>query len=219
MKRKKESFAILGCGRFGFNLAVTLSEFGHEVLAVDRNEEIINELGNYVTYAICADIGMEGALNSIGLSNVDCAVIGMSSDFEASIMATAICREKKIPQIIVKSKDERHSTILRQIGATRIVQPEKDMGIRLGHSLSKQSIYEYIELSDEYSIVELKVPDSWLGKSLAELNVRANYDVNIIGIINGSYSNINPSPTDSFRERDHIFILGTAESIMRIEQL
>ncbi len=213
------SFAVIGCGRFGGNLALTLSQLGNEVLVVDKDENKVNDLAEFVTYAVQADVGQEGALDEIGLRNVDTAVIATSSNFEASIMATAICKEKGIKNIIAKAKSEQHAKILEQVGANRTILPERDMGIRLGHSLSRSSIYDYIELDTDHSIVELVVPDAWIGKSLESLDVRKNYDVSIIGILNTNYSNINPSPDDVFREHDRLLILGTSDKVLEIEQL
>lgn len=217
--KKKNSFAVIGCGRFGGNLAKTLAQLGSEVLVVDKDENTVNELAEYVTYAVQADVGHEGALDEIGLHNVDTAVIATSSNFEASVMATAICKEKGITSIIAKAKSEKHARILEQVGADRTILPEKDMGIRLGHSLSSSAIFDYIELDTDYSIVELIVPKEWVGKSLQELDIRQKYQVNVIGILNKDYSNINPSPSDVFIESDRLLILGSAEKLLEIEGL
>ncbi|MDY3051868.1 MAG: TrkA family potassium uptake protein [Ndongobacter sp.] len=218
MLKLPKTFAVIGCGRFGANVARTLAELGNDVLAVDASQEIVNDLSPHVTYAICADVGVEGALDSIGLSNVDCAIIGLSSDFEAAVMATALCREQKVPMIIAKARSELHGRILQRVGASKIILPERDIGIKLAHSLSSQSVYEYFELSEEHSLVESAVPKAWLGKTLGELNVRKHYGVSIIGILNEGYSNINPSPADKFREGDRILVLGSHAELMKLEE-
>lgn len=216
---KKLSFAVIGCGRFGGNLAITLAELGHDVLAVDSEEEKVNHLAEYVAFAVHADVGLEGALDQIGLSNVDIAVIAISSDFEASIMATSICRDKGIKEIIAKAKSEHHAKILKQIGATKTVLPEKDMGIRLAHSLSRRSIYEYIELSSDYSIVEMEVPDQWIGRTINQIDLRANFGASVIGVVNQNVTNINPEPGYCFQEEDRMLVLGTQDHILEIEGL
>lgn len=217
MVKKKSVFAVIGCGRFGYHLALTLSELGNDVLAVDSDEEVVNSLAPYVTYAYCANAGEEGALDSIGLSNVDCAVIGFSSNFEASIMATVTCREKNVPAIVAKARSEMHGRILMRVGATKIVIPEKDIGIKLAHSLSKNSVYEYINLSPDYSLIEIDVPESWVGKTIIELDIRAKFGISIIGIKHGDSMNINPTAEDVFHAGDHLLVLGLIEDIQNVE--
>lgn len=214
-----KTFAVLGCGRFGLNLALTLAEQGAEVLVVDKDEEKINMITEYVTYAVQADVSHEGALDGIGLSNVDVAIVALSSNFEASILATSICNDKGIETIISKAKNERHERILNQIGATKVVLPEKEMGIRLGQSLVERSIHDIIELSDEYSIAEVEVPMEWVGKSLGQIDIRARYNISVIGIIGVGDKNINPNSEDKMREGDRLLVLGCDECIEKIEAM
>lgn len=219
MDKKKKSYAVIGCGRFGSSLALALSDYGQEVLCVDRNKEKVDELAQYVTYAVQADVGEEGSLEGIGLNNVDCAIIGVSRDFEAAVLAVATCKEMKIANIIAKAPSRRYGDILRKIGANQIIQPEEEMGRRVAADLINKNLINYINLSPDYSIEEIKVPDVWIGKSLNDLDVRKKYHVNIIAINNTDFVTINPQPSDSFREGDHLFILGRDEDIDVVEQL
>lgn len=216
MNLEKKSIAVIGCGRFGANLALMLTELGHEVLAIDRDREVVNRLGEQVTFAVCVDVVQEAAFDELGLRNMDCAVIGMSSNFEASIMATAICKEKGVPTIIAKARNERHTRILKQVGADRVVLPEQDMGVKLAYQISNRSFYEYIELSSDYAAIEISVPDAWVGKTLEELDLRAQHDVNIIGIMHEGAVNINPEPKDHFEEGDHVLLLGPEAKIREL---
>lgn len=218
MKTKK-SFAIIGCGRFGSNLAIALTNFGQEVMILDKDEAVVNDLAPFVDYAICADVDQETSLENIGLNTFDYAIVAMSSNFEATVLATAICKEANIPHIIVKAKSERQAMILRQVGATKIVQPEKETGIRLANALSNSNIYEQIELSEDYSIVELEVPSKWAGSTLVEVDVRKNYGVNVIAILSTDQLNINPRPEDVFQKGDHVYLLGEQENILEVESL
>lgn len=219
MSKEKRSFAIIGCGRFGMNLALSLSEMGYEVLVVDNSQDKINEIAEYVTYAVRADVSQEDALKELGIGNIDCVIVSLSSNFEASVMATSICKELGVDKIVAKAKNDHHGKILKQVGATKIVIPEKDMGIRLAHFLGKPSMYEYIELSGDYSIAEMEVPESWIGKTVEKLNIRAVYNVSVVGILNDDYHNINPAAKDSFRAGDKLLILGTTENLDNIEKL
>lgn len=211
MKNNYKSYAVLGCGRFGSSVAMTLSDLGQEVLLVDKDQEIVNDMAQFVTYAVCADVSKEESLDGIGLHNVDCAIIAMSSNFEASIMATSICREKEIPTIIAKAKSTLHRRILHRVGADKVILPEKEIGERLAHSLANPSFYEHVTMSEEYSMEDFPVPEKWLGKSAADLNIRSVNKISIVGIRNGKNFDINPNPKTSFKEGDIIYALGRDE--------
>ena len=219
MGRKKRSFAIIGAGRFGSAVATSLVNMDQQVLVVDRNADKVDALAPIVTYAVRADVSVDGGLDGIGLHSCDVAIIAISGNFEASVLATSICKEKKIPQIICKAQNERHSRILRSVGATSVILPERDMGIRVANKLVNNKLFEFIELSKDYYIAEINVPKTWIGKSLAELDIRKNYGVSIIGINNADFVSINPTPEDAFRSGDHIFVLGTNEAIEVIRMI
>lgn len=215
----KKEFVVIGCGLFGYNIAMTLADLGYDVIAVDKDQDTVNELADYVTYAVCADAAQDRVLEELGVSNVDIAIIGIGTDFEASIMATLACKNLGVPKIIAKAKSESHANILKKIGATEVVIPERDMGLKVAHSLASRNVVEFIELSDDYSMIELVVPIAWVGKSIVDLNVRAEYGVNIVGVTRGEEVNINPSPLDPFQAGDRIIVLGSNEDIAELEHL
>lgn len=219
MPKTKKSYAIIGCGRFGSSLAYALSELDQEVLLVDEHEEKVNEMSEYVTYSVCADVSKEGALDNIGLHNVDCAIVAMSSNFEASIMATTICKEKEIATIIAKAKSTLHARILHRVGADKVILPEKEIGTRLAHSLANPSFFEHINMSDEFSMEDFPVPDSWIGKSAYSLKIRSNYKFSIVGIRNAKGFNINPDPAVPFQEGDIIYALGRSDDFKELHNI
>ncbi|HNZ63006.1 MAG TPA: TrkA family potassium uptake protein [Bacillota bacterium] len=217
--RKIKDVAVIGCGRFGFQVAITLAEMGVDVIAIDEHEEIINKLSNDVTYAVCADVTQESVLAELGIGNCDAAVIGIGEQSEASIMATLACKELGIPIIIVKAKNESVAKVLRKIGATQIIIPERDEGTKLAHSLVSNNMSEIIELSTSHSIMGVTCPSDWVGKSLKELEVRPKYGVTIIGIIREGQSMISPHADNKFQEGDHLFALGDHKALAALNKM
>src|SRR4030042_882751 len=170
-------FAVIGLGRFGASVAKTLAEKGYQVLAIDVNEHTVQDIVDEVTQAVCLDATDEKALRAVGIENVDVAIVGMGSNLEASILITLSLKEIGVREIVCKAVNEDHKKVLEKIGATKVIQPEKEMGVRLANSLVSSSVVEHIELSNESSIVELISPKDFIGKSLREIDVRAKFRV------------------------------------------
>ncbi|WP_294795829.1 TrkA family potassium uptake protein [uncultured Fenollaria sp.] len=213
-----KSFVIIGLGRFGMALSKELSRIGHEVLAIDYDPALISEVADYVTHAVEADAKNEMALKEIGLSNFDVAVISIGSDLEASIIATLTCKELGIKTIIAKATSESHGKVLSKIGANKIIFPERDMGTRLAHNLTFKNIIDYIELSSDYSIAEVKILKSWVGKSLLDLKLRNIYGVNVIAIKNDDKIDVSPKPDKGLEQGDVLVLLGQVDDISALEK-
>lgn len=216
--KKIKDVAVIGCGRFGYQVAITLTHMGVDVIAIDQQEEIINKLSNDVTYAVCADVTQENVLAEIGIGNCDAAVIGIGDRSEAAIMATLACKELGIPLIIAKAKNESVAKVLRKIGATQVVIPERDQGTKLALSLVSNNMSEIIELSTSHSILDAKCPRSWVGKSLKALEIRPKYGVTIIGIVRDGQHMISPHADEIFKEGDHVFALGENKALTRLSK-
>ncbi|NMB28851.1 MAG: TrkA family potassium uptake protein [Clostridiaceae bacterium] len=216
--KKIKDVAVIGCGRFGYQVAMTLTQVGVDVIAIDEQEEIINKLSNDVTYAVCADVTQENVLAEIGIGNCDAAVIGIGDRSEAAIMATLACKELGIPMIIAKAKNESVAKVLRKIGATQVVIPERDQATKLALSLVSNKMSEIIELSSSHSVMDVTCPASWVGKSLKELEIRPKYGVTIIGIIRKGQPMISPHADDVLEERDHLFALGDNKALTRLSK-
>ncbi|HAE91450.1 MAG TPA: potassium transporter Trk, partial [Tissierella sp.] len=161
-----KSFVVIGCGRFGSSIARTLYSLGNEVLAIDSSEEIIKEISEEVTHAVQADVMDETVLMDLGLRNFDVAVVAIGSDIEASIMATLVVKDLGIDKVIAKAQSELHGKVLSKIGADKIIFPERDMGVRVAHNLASTNILDFIELSPDYSILEIAALKEWEEKSL-----------------------------------------------------
>ena len=212
-----ETFVVIGLGRFGSAVAEELCALGHQVLAIDTDEKAVQRMSDKVTQAAVGDCQDPEVLEMLGVKNMDGAVVAFSNDIGTSVLITLNLKELGLPRIICKARNHSHREVLRRIGADQVVFPELESGRNLARTLANREILNYIELTERYGIVKLKVPARWVGKTLRDLNVRANYQVNIIAIQSGDEAiQPVPSPDYPFRAGDLIFTLGDNESNERI---
>ena len=179
---KKKSFAIFGLGRYGRAIAEELVAHGADVIAVDKDEDIVEEASLVLPVCKCADITDSAVIEQLGIANMDVVVIAIASSLDASIMATLLCKEAGVPMVIAKCGSCMHQKILQKIGADKIVFPEAESGARLAKNLLTSNFVDMMELSDKVSIAELEVKKEWLGKNLAELHLRSEYSLNVVAI-------------------------------------
>ena len=180
-----KSFAVIGIGRFGTSVALTLSLMGHEVLAVDTSAAAIDSIADRVTHAIVADATDERVLRRIGIAEFDAVVISVAADIRASILTAMLSKELGAKRVVAKAADDLHAKLLIKAGADQVVQPERDSGVRLARSIAVDSVLDYFALTDDVSINELRLPYSWAGKSLVQLGIRTRYGVSVIAIKRG----------------------------------
>ena len=214
-----KQYAVIGLGRFGSSVAKTLSDLGHEVLAIDIDEERVQQVEGFVTHAVQADATDENAMRSLGIRNVDVAIVSIGQDLEASILATLILKDLGIGYVVCKALSELHGKVLERVGADRVVYPERDMGVRVAHNLVSSSLIDYIELSPDHSIAEIVARPEFAGKTLRELNLRAKYDyaINIIAIRSGDAVRISPRADDKIHENDILVVMGSNEAIKKLQ--
>ena len=205
---KNKSFAVIGLGQFGMTLAVTLAESDCDVLAIDDKEENIEEISEKVTYAVKADVREPGILKALGVQNVDVAIIAVAENLEASISATMQAKDLGVPLVVAKSMNSLHGRILDKIGADRIIYPEQAMGLRVARNLLSGGCLDVFELSAEFSMAEFSIPESWIGKSLIDLNVRERFHINIIGIKQGEDVTVDLKPSEPLPDRCSIIAIG-----------
>lgn len=191
-----KSFAVIGLGQFGMALATTLAESDCDVLVIDDQEENIQDIAEKVTYAVKADVREPSILESLGVQNVDVAVIAVSGNMEASITATMQAKELGVPLVIAKAVNGLHGRILSKIGADQVIYPEQSMGLRVAKNLVSGRFLDIFELSSEFSMAEFLIPEAWAGKSLITLGIREKYKINIVGIKTGDDVNVNLNPAD-----------------------
>jgi trk system potassium uptake protein len=209
---------VIGLGRFGSSLATTLHQAGNEVLAIDRNEERIEEYKDHVTYAVVADSTDEEALKNVGIRNFDAVIVAIGDDIQASILTVLILKELGVKKVVAKAINQRHGQVLYKVGADWVVFPERDMGERVATQLMSPNVLDYIELAKDYSIEEVKVHPSMIGKNLRELNLRARFNITVIAIISDGKVSISPSPDRTIKEGDILVVIGENKDLDRFEK-
>lgn len=213
-----KQFVVIGCGRFGQSVAIKLAEMGSEVMVVDDNEEIIQSISDKVTYAVQADATDENAIKALGIRNFDVAIVTIGSDIQSSILVTLLVKEMGIKHIVAKAQNAAHAKVLYKIGANRVVFPEKEMGIKVAKGLLSSNVLELIDLAPEYSILEIRMSEEWIGKSLVEINMRREYSISVIAIRRGDDIDINVEPDRVLLKDDILVVIGHNKDLQRLEK-
>lgn len=216
-KRGNESFAVIGLGRFGSSVAQVLFDMGYEVLIMDENQERVQQLNHLSTHAVQGDSTDEKALKELGIRNFDVVVVAIGADIQASILTTLVLKDMGVKKIVAKAQNERHGQVLYKIGADKVVYPEYDMGLRVAHNLISPNVLDFVELSNDYSVVELKVSRDMVEKTLVDIDVRARFGVNVIAIKSHGEFNIAPSPNDFIKDQDVLIVLGHKRDLKKFE--
>ena len=214
-----KSCVVIGLGRFGSEAARELCALGQEVLAMDIRSERVQQIADEVTRAVVGDSQDKDVLKALGVQNFDCAVVAIGEDLAASVLTVMNLQELGVPYIICKAHDETHSRVLQKLGVNKVVIPEQENAARLARSLNSHNVLDYIELSEDYGILELPAPRSWIGKSLKELHIRAKLGVNIIAVENGQKTNVSPSADYTIGEGDIMVVLGDNYSLEAVQKL
>ena len=208
-----KSYIIIGLGRFGSEMAVKLYECGEDVLAVDQDEVLVDKIADRVTRAVAADAKDIDVLKKLGAGNFDRAVVAVGSDLAASALITMNLRSLGVPYILCKAHDDTYRAILEKLGANRVIIPEREMADKLSLGLTSAGIMEYIEISDEYGIVEMTPPEAWIGKSIRALELRKKYNANVIALRQGDTLCIPPDIDAELDENTTLVMLGSYELI------
>lgn len=211
-----KQIAVLGLGRMGRSLAETFSDRGGQVIAVDIEQKNVDAIADKVAYAIRADITDVETAKHLGISNVDAAVIAMSENFEASIIAIIVCKELGIPYVIAKAQTKLQGNILKKVGADKIIYPEIEMGSRVAMSLLYGNFIDAVALSDEISIIEAIIPKRWIGKTLQELDIRKKYGFNVIALKQNGGLSIDVKADVPLKENQEIVVLGKDINLNRV---
>ena len=214
-----KSYLVIGLGLFGQALAKQLCQLGAEVLAMDVRSDLVQQAANEVTHAVVGDAQDKEVLRTLGAREFDCAILAIGDDLAASVLITMNLKELGVPYIVCKAHDETHRRVLEKLGADRVVIPEKEHAQRLGRSLYSHNVLEYIELSEEYGILEVPAPKNWIGKTLKELNVRAKLCVNIIAVESGEKLNVSPAADYKIQEGDILSVLGDNFALEAVQKL
>lgn len=215
---KMKQFAVLGLGRFGASVATTLVADGQAVLAVDHDEAVVAEMAVHLPRVVQADATDAKVLKALRLHECDVAVVTMGECLEASILATLACRDLGIPQIVAKATSEAHGRALTHVGAHRVVFPEREMGFRVANNLTAANIVDYVRLSPEHSMAELRTPARYQGRTLAELQLAQRYGLNVMAIKRGKQVIVSPRASETLREGDQLVVIGKSTAIRHLEE-
>lgn len=212
-----KSYAVFGLGRYGRAVAKELIDSGAEVIAIDRDEKIIEDLVGEFPICKCADITDKEVIKQLGISNIDVVIIAVAGSFESSVMATLLCKEAGVEKVIVKCSSEMHRTILEKVGADVVVLPEKESGIRLAKNLLSSGFLDIADISEDISIIELDVKDEWIGKSLKELELRRKHSVNVIAFKKKGNVEIAIHPDSIIEENMKIIVIANKNELDRLK--
>ncbi len=214
-----KSYLVIGLGRFGQALARQLCALGAEVLAIDVRSDLVQQVANDVTHAVVGDGQDKEVLRALGVRNFDCAIIAIGDDLAASVLVTMNLKELEVPYIVCKAHDETHRRVLEKLGVDRVVIPEQEHAQRLARSLHALTVLYDIELSEDYGILEVPAPKTWVGKTIRELNVRAKLGVNIIAVESGSETNVAPGADYRIQAGDIMVVLGDSYALEAVQKL
>lgn len=207
MKNVKKSVAVLGLGKYGCSLAETLCSLGEDVLVADMDERVIREMSPKVTSAVCADLSNEDEVDALGLQNMDIVIICMGGNIAASILSVSIAKEKGVPVVVAKASSQRMKDILKRVGADKIIDPEREGGVRSARILASQHIHDYFEIDKNLCMIELQPKASWVDHNLIELNLRKKYNMNVAAIKkqDGNWGYVDPS--NKLKQEDLLMII------------
>ena len=213
-----KSAIILGLGRFGERVATKLFEDGLEVMAVDKNYDLVQNISDKVTSAVQCDISNDKALEELGMGNFDVAVIATGESLEASMAATLFAKDHNVKKIIAKATSKNHARILKKIGADQIIFPEIDMGEKLARSIAGSNLLQFFHFSDDYSMIELRAFDDIVGKTLSEIDFRKKYKMMVIAYKRDGEMIINPEATWEIEKDDTLVLLGDSEHAEKLQK-
>lgn len=224
---KRRQFAVIGLGRFGSAMATTLTELGHDVIGVDGEAEKVRAHADVIAQAIELDATDERALKAAGIHDVDVAVVSIGENIESSLLVVMQLRDLGVPMIVAKAVTPLHGRILEKIGVSRVIFPEREMAIRVAHGLVMPDVIDYIELSRDFSIVELTAPEAFVGRTLKQLELRPRFGLTLIAIKRRTgaaadapvVTNVSPNADEEIRRDDVLVLLGSNEKLGKLDTM
>lgn len=214
----KKEFVVIGLGRFGGSICRELAEQGMEVMAIDVDEGRVNEFASIASHAVVADTTDESVLKSLGIRNFDHVIVAIGDDIQASILTTLMLKEVGVKKVTAKAQNDYHEKVLIKIGADQVVHPERDMGRRLANNIVSNNVLDYLELSDEHSIMEIIANEKIAGNTLIDLDIRAQYGINIVAIKRGKEIIVSPQADEPIQQGDILIIIGADTDIDAFER-
>lgn len=212
-----KTYAVFGLGRYGAAVATELINSGAEVIAVDFDERKVEEMVGILPICKCADVTDAEVIKKLGISNCDTVIISFANNFEASVMATMLCKEAGVRCVVVKCRSVIHKKLLEKVGADKVVQPEYESGIRLAKNLLSAGFVDIAHLSEEVLVVEISVRDEWIGKNLIELDLRNKYSMNIIAIKENDSTSISFPPQTCITKDMTLIVVAEKEKLIKLK--
>ena len=216
---KKQAYIVIGLSTFGQHLVRALSRSSVELLVIDRDAKRLEEFSNLVLNSVCADAAEPEVLNQLGVSGFDGAIVAIEGDLESSILITMQLKELGVPNVIVKADAEIEARVLRRVGADKVIQPDREMGIRVANQIAGGRYFEAIELPQDYDLIDFAVPADWFGHTIRELGIRAIYEVTVTGVRRDDALFINPSPDFAFESGDIAVLLGGISQLNQLRDI
>mgnify|MGYP003294679622 CR=1 FL=1 len=210
-----KSILLIGLGRFGKHVAMKLHSLGHQILAVDDDEERVNEILPYVTNAIIGDSTSETFLSSLGVSNFDVCIVAIGSNFQSSLETTSLLKELGAKQVVSRASRDVHEKFLLRNGADDVVYPEKQLATWTAIRYSSEHILDYIELDGEHAVYEVNIPANWLGKTVGQIDIRKKFNINIMGLRNGERLELTVTPDTVLSTGKTLMVLGQYKDIQK----
>ena len=212
-----KTYAVFGLGRYGRAVAEELVKNGADVIAVDRNEELVNDAAQFIPVCKCADITDPEVIDKLDIEDVDVVIIAMANNLESSVMAITLCKEAGVKTVIAKCVEEMHGKIFYRVGADKVVFPEKEAGTRLGKNLLSSGFVDIVELSKDVSMVELEMKPQWVGKNLIELNLRKKYSINVVAVLKGEEVITSIDPEMPFTENMKLIVIADTAKLEKLK--
>jgi trk system potassium uptake protein TrkA len=211
-----QQVVVIGLGRFGSAVARELERLGHEVLAIDRSEQNVNDIAPDVTHALQLDAADEDALRSAGVGEFQTAIVAISTDAEPSIFATMVLKRLGVENVIAKAGSVLHGEILSRVGADRVVFPERETGLRLAHSFNIPNVIDYLDVAPNFGIEKVRPPKSFIGRTLGELDLKGRMELTAVALRRGSQVFVNPARDERVTEGDELILIGRDEKLDRL---
>jgi trk system potassium uptake protein len=208
-----EQVMVIGLGRFGSAVARELERLGHQVLAVDHSEQLVNEIAPEVTHALQLDASDEDALRAAGAADFNTAIVAISTRTEPSIFATMVLKRLGVPNVIAKAGSQLHGEILARVGADRVVFPERETGLRLAHSFNVPNVIDYLDVAPSFGLEKIRPPKSFIGKTLGELDLKGRLGLTPIALRRGPQVFVNPAREERVAEGDELILIGRDEKL------
>ena len=212
-----KTYAVFGLGRYGRAVAEELVKNGADVIAVDRNEELVNDAAQVIPVCKCADVTEPEVIDKLDIEDVDVVIIAMANSLESSVMAITLCKEAGVKTVIAKCVEEMHGKIFYRVGADKVVFPEKEAGTRLGKNLLSSGFVDIVELSKDVSMVELEMKPQWVGKNLIELNLRKKYSINVVAVLKGEEVITSIDPEMPFTENMKLIVIADTAKLEKLK--